>query len=199
MKNNLKIIVPIIIVSFGLLGWFVLGHISKEPKTTSPIIKTAEKIKKEKSQPHSISARNAYQIAQSYAKKWAQDAVLVDVSNFISGSNDGLADLWTFTFRSPQKGESDGYEVWIADGKFSREEIGTSTRFLNPVENNWLDSDVIAQKAQEYFQGLTCKNYWYGLTGNTWKVKCSKEGGGKPKWVELNAVTGEFIKTWEDY
>ena len=198
MKNNLKIIIPAIVVSFGLLGWFVLGRTPKETKTTSSTSKTVEKIKKEKSQSQPLSARKAYQIAQPYAKKWAQDAVLVDVSNFTSDSNDGLADLWTFTFRSPQKGESDGYEVWIADGELSREE-NTSTRFLEPVEDSWLDSDAIAQKSQEHFQGLTCKNYWYGLSGNTWTVKCDKEEGGKPKWVELNAVTGEFIRTWEDY
>ena len=198
MKNNLKIIVPVIIVSLGLLGWAVLGRTPKETKTNSSVIKTVKKNKKERAQSQPFTARKAYQIAQSYAKKWAQDAVLVDVSNFISESNDGLANQWAFTFRSPQKGESDGYEVWIIDGEFSREET-TSTRFLKPVENGWLDSDVIAQKAQEYFQGLTCKNYWYGLTGNSWKVKCSKEGGGKPKWVELNAVTGEFVRTWEDY
>jgi len=193
MKNKLKIIVPIIVVSFGLLGWLVLGRTPEGTKTTHSTGETAEK---GQSQP--LSARRAYQIAQSYAEEWAQDAVLVDVSNFIGDSNNGLADQWTFIFRSPQKGESDGYEVWIIDGEFSREET-TSTRFLEPVENNWLDSDVIAQKSQEYFQGLTCKNYWYGLTGDTWKVKCSKEGGGKPKWVELNAITGEFIRTWEDY
>lgn len=198
MKNNLKIIIPAMIVSLGLVSWFILSRTPKETKITSSIVKKAEKIKKEKNQSQPISAQKAYQIAQSYAKKWAQDAVLVDVSNFISDSNNGLADLWTFIFRSPQKGESDGYEVWIADGELSREET-TPTRFLEPVENNWLDSDVIAQKSQEHFQGLTCKNYWYGLSGNTWTVKCDKEGGGKPKWVELNAVTGEFIKTWEGH
>ena len=198
MKNNLKIIIPAIIVAVGLLGWLVIGRTPKETKIPSSAPKKAEKIKKKKGQSQPLSARKAYQIAQSYAKKWAQDAVLVDVSNFFSESNNGLADQWAFIFRSPQKGEGKGYEVWIIDGELSREET-TSTRFLEPVADNWLDSDVIAQKAQEYFQGLTCKNYWYGLSGNTWQVKCSKEGGGKPKWVELNAVTGEFIKTWEDY
>ena len=181
-----------------MLGGFILGCTPKKTKIPSSTIKTTKKIKKGKSQSQPISARKAYQIAQPYAKKWAQDAVLVDASNFISDSNNGVADQWAFIFRSPQKGESNGYEVWIIDGEFSREE-NTPTRFLKVVENNWLDSDVIAQKAQEHFQGLTCKNYWYGLSGNTWQVKCSKEGGGKPKWVEFNAVTGEFIKTWEDY
>jgi len=198
-----KIVISIAVVSLVLGGYFAFSRLSsrasKTPKSAQEIIKKTKKSVKNKVKERPISARKAYKIAKPYGKKWTQDAVLIDVTNFIGDKNDGLAAIWVFSFSSSAKGENKGYEVTIADEKFSRDDTNVSTRFLKPVEDNWIDSSVAAQKAQKYFEGLVCKNYWYGLTGDTWKIKCSKKGGGKPKWVELNALTGEFIRTWEDY
>ena len=203
MGKYAKIVISIAVVSLVLGGYFAFSRLSsranKTPKSAQEIIKKAKKSVKNKVKERPISARKAYKIAKPYGKKWAQDAVLIDVANFIGDKNDGLADIWIFSFSSSAKGENKGYKVTIADEKFSQDDTNVSTRFLKPVEDNWIDSDVAAQKAKKYFEGLVCKNYWYGLTGDTWKIKCSKKGGGEPKWVELNALTGEFIKTWEDY
>ena len=202
MNKNSRVIVPIAALAVVLLGWFAYSRIfSKKPESAKEITKKVEKevAKKGAAKQKPLTAREAYKIAKAYGEKWSKDAVLVEVTNFMGGKNDGLASVWVFSFGSQSKEKDKGYEVTIVDGEFSRDENNVAIRFLSPVKDDWIDSDSIAKKSKTYFEGLTCKNYWYGLTGDEWKVKCSKEGGGKPKWVSLNAVTGEFIKTWEDY
>ncbi|MBA7533110.1 hypothetical protein ES705_25345 [subsurface metagenome] len=56
--------------------------------------------------------------------------------------------------------------------------------------------------ALKYFNDKSIKNYWFGIGNNegtiVWNVKCDYNEG-VPTWVNINALTGEFINTREGY
>jgi len=145
-----------------------------------------------------ITAKQAFELAEKEAKKWDKDAFLIKVSNFFgSEESDGLSDIWTLKFASPNK-DNDRLEITVSNGKVFRQEESKNYMQPHPVVDNWIDSPEAMKVVRQYCQAEETENYWLGLGINTWSVKC-KRPGKKPLWVDVNATTGEFIKTREGY
>ena len=68
------------------------------------------------------------------------------------------------------------------------------------LEGDWIDTSEAISTANPYFEGETIKNYWFGLGKKdemlVWYIKCDYEEKA-PTWVEINALTGEFLRTRE--
>jgi hypothetical protein len=145
-----------------------------------------------------ITAKQAFELAEKEAKKWDKDAFLIEVSNFFgSEESDGLYSTWTLKFASPNK-DNDRLEITVSDGKIFRQEERKNYMQPHPVVDNWIDSPEAMKIVRQYCQTEETENYWLGLGINTWSIKC-KRPGKKPFWVDVNATTGEFIKTREGY
>lgn len=88
---------------------------------------------------------------------------------------------------------SGGKILQTLEGKYTKQDA---------VTGEWIDSTVAVDGACNHFGEKPVKNYWLGLSGSSgiasWSVKCD-HSEGKPTWVEVNALTGEFIKIWEGY
>ena len=146
------------------------------------------------------TAREAFNIAEKEAIDWASDAVLVDLSNFRGTSlSDGKSIRWSFEFNSADLEKVFEVSVYkskvfqTSEGKFRERDI---------LEGDWIDTPEAMEVANLYFEGKAIKNYWFGLGEKDemliWYIKCDYEAG-VPTWVEINALTGEFLKTREGY
>ncbi len=145
-----------------------------------------------------ITAKQAFSLAEKEAKKWDKDAFLIAVSNFFgSKESDGLSSVWTLKFASPNK-DNKRLEITISDGKVSDQQESENYMQPHPVVDNWLDSPEAMKVVRQHCQAKKTENYWLGLGINTWSVKC-KRPDKEPLWVDVNATTGEFIKTREGY
>jgi len=70
------------------------------------------------------------------------------------------------------------------------------------ITGEWIDTPKAMDIALKYFEEKPIKNYWLGIGNNEgtiiWYIKCDHEEG-VPTWVDINALTGEFIKTRAGY
>ncbi len=187
-KNTKMIIVSIIVIILvGGVVFFFAKSRQPAPKNIAGETNIKEK---------PITAKEAYKIAKVYANKWANDSVLVEITNF-QGTNqtDGTANRWKVRFYSPQK-EKD-LQVHIVGGEYMQD-LESTHMSLAPTGDEWADSDVAVAKAMEHLANDQCKNIWLGLSGNQWRVKCSRTSGA-PKWIIIGAQNGEFMQEYEDY
>ena len=195
-KNILKVKAVV------LLSIFVIGIIfasgcaqNKEEKSTTEESTTTTTTTKVK-----LTAREALSIAEIVVRDWAQDAVLVDLSNFRGSSEpDGRATRWTFEFNSESMKKE--LEVHVSRGKILQKMEG-KYRERDVIAGEWIDTPKAMSIALKYFDEKPIKNYWLGIGNNEgtiiWYVKCAYDEG-VPTWVHINALTGEVIKTREGY
>ena len=182
MQNNkLKAAAILILLSIGI-GFLLISKASPHGHKKNSSEKSTEVAQKK------ILAKDAYKTALPYAKKWAEDAYLVEITNYIGTKNtDGSSTTWKIRFYSPRKNQD--YRISITDGKFKGGSEGAHMS-LSKVADNWINSDAVMNIANKYLSKENCQNYWLGITGNTWSVKCRRENK-KPLWIKINALTGE--------
>jgi len=188
-----RVIVVLIMLVFGIV--FMNGYAQEsEQKAKSEEITTTTSIKVE------LTAREALRIAEIVARDWASDAVLVDLSNFRGSSlPDGRAVRWKLAFNSVSMEKE--LEIHVSRGKIlqKREE---KYKERNIIGGEWIDTPQAMDIAFKYFEERPIKNYWLGIGNNKgtiiWYVKCDYDEG-VPTWVDINALTGELIKTREGY
>jgi len=147
-----------------------------------------------------LTSREAFQIAEPVAVNWSSDAVLVDLSNFRGSSEpDGRAIRWKLEFNSADRNQE--FEVHVSAGKILQT-MEERYKKRDAVTGDWIDSPEAMKIAHPYFGDEPVRNYWLGLSSHegtvSWYIKC-KHHQGTPIWVQLNALTGEFIKTREGY
>ena len=196
------------VLIIGVVGLVILGSMvfsrSNRNKTETGRVSRKEssrvvKRKKGSSKTY-VTARQAYEAAKKEVMKWDKDAYLIDVEQFM-GSNrtDGKTDFWEFKFASNNK--ETAYKVKVADGKVSAagEYAGRDKKFLGRVPDNWIDSNQAMKIALDNLKEIQCRSYWLGLSGEKWRVKCSRVEGGTPRWVDIKAVSGEFLRFRDDY
>ena len=165
-----------------------------EEKSTTEVTTTTTFIKVE------LTAREALRIAEIVARDWASDAVLVDLSNFRGSSlPNGRAVRWKLEFNSVSMEKE--LEIHVSRGKIlqKREE---KYKVRDIIGGEWIDTPQAMDIAFKYFEERPIKNYWLGI-GNSkgtiiWYIKCDYDEG-VPTWVDINALTGEVIKTREGY
>ena len=181
-------IVAILVILFGA-GYIYYSN-EKSSKTQTVNNGSVQKNNEEGAGSETlVLAKDAYTVAEDYAKKWSDDAVLINITNFRGSSvPDGTAVRWKVKFYSPAKDKD--YSVHVVDGKFFQdlEEAHTS---LDQIVNNWINSDTAVTTAKKYFDSA-CDNYWLGISGNKRAVKCDMSGG-KDKTVYIDAQSGEFV------
>ncbi len=194
MTKNTEIVLAVVVVAlltFGGIYWYN----SNKKKDTAQ--KTADKIveeanneirKSQNSKDVYIKAKTAYKVAQAKANEWSNDAKLIEITNFRgTKKQDGTSETWKIKFYSPSKDKD--YSIYITDGKFHRDDNGRHTS-LNEIPENWVDSDIVMKQAMQYLNEEECTNYWIGISGDTWQVKCDK-ANGPAKWIKIDATTGE--------
>ncbi len=136
-------------------------------------------------------AKDAFNVASDYAHKWSSDAEFVSADNFFGSQNDdGSAERWVFNFSS--KSLKKTIKVNVVDGKVLQDLDGIYSDTFKVIDYNWVDSDVVFQNLKKILNGKKAKNYWAGLSGDSWRIKCKVDG--KYKWFEFDARTGEFKK-----
>ncbi len=190
-------------VGLVILGLMVFSRSNKNETETGGV-STRESRQVTKTSKNStdvyLTARQAYELAKKKAREWDKDAYLIDVEQFM-GSNrtDGKTDFWEFKFASNNK--ETAYKVKVADGKVSAagEYAGRDKKFLGKVPDNWIDSNQAMKIALDNFKEIQCRSYWLGLSGEKWRVKCSRVEGGKPRWIDIEAVSGKFLRFKDDY
>ncbi len=184
-KLKAAAVLAVLFVGIGFLFMsktYFSGHRKSKSETETEETQRATPEKGE------ILARKAYRIALPYAKKWANDAYLVEITNYIgTKSTDGKSSMWKVRFYSPSKNQD--YRISITDGKFKGGSEGAHMS-LSKIVDNWINSDAVMNIANKYLLKENCQNYWLGITGDTWNVKCSRENK-EPLWIEINALTGE--------
>ena len=211
MKNQ-KLVVGIIaaiVIVGSMAGWKMRSHTpsveDKAKSTVEEIIDSAKETitheAKHKTEDVYILAKEAYKLAEKSAKKWDNEAYLIEISTFADTKKaDGTAKRWTLEFGSDSKNGAGYtlYKVRVSSGKIVSAYEHTIYSKPSRVVSSWINSDKVIEKARPYFKSLTCKRYWLGLAKDKWNVKCSKENS-RPTWVYLDASTGEFVKMREGY
>jgi len=174
-----------IIIIFALIGVFAL-----KGKQTNPLTPFGESI---------ISAKSVYPIVVSEAKKFSGDSFLVDL-NTTGVQKDGKSKTWYALFYSPSK--KTNFKINLVEGKVDKTEEGDKKK-TEPISEGWIDSINVAKiaipKCEE--TGMVAEPDYFisldpGKNGKnaTWRMNCLV-GENKTLTVDVDAVTGEFIKT----
>ena len=199
MKNKkILAIVGIGVIVFILV--FFVFPLSKTKTNNPSSSHRSLKSNKTSSKHYFTTAKEAYKLSQKKASQWDKNAYLIDIEQFMgSDRKDGKTDFWEFKYTSDDK--KTAYRVKVADGKVTAagEYAGRDKKYLGRVPDNWIDSDQAIKIALDNLKEIKCKSYWLGLSGKEWSVKCRKVEGGKPRWVEIDAVTGKFIRFRDTY
>jgi len=193
--NNLGVR-AIILLSILVIGTVFISGCAQESeeKSTTEATAATTTIKVE------LTAREAFRIAQIMAKDWESDAALVNLTNFRGTSlSDGRSVRWKLEFNSISMKKE--LEVHISRGKILQT-IEEKYKERDVISGEWIDTPKAMDIALKYFNDKPIKNYWFGIGNNegtiVWYVKCDYNEG-VPTWVNINALTGEFIQTREGY
>jgi len=193
-KNfGVRAIVLLVILIIGIVLISGCAQESEEKSTSAETtVAISEKVE--------LTAWEAFHIAQKEAKDWVSDAVFVDLSNFRGTSlSDGRAVRWKLEFNSESLKKE--LEVHVSRGKILQT-MEEKYKKRDAITGEWIDTPKVMEIALKYFTDKPIKNYWFGISSNkgitTWYVKCDYNEG-VPSWVNINALTGEFIKTREGY
>lgn len=194
MKNQIFLII-IIIAVFGITGFFLLT----KNRGGGQINSTLKERSLEKLERGTMTAKQAYFIALSGAKKLASDNYLVRLNNNKVQKN-GRSTTWFITFYSPSKNTN--YRLTIFKGKVDKIDDKNRNETA-PLSDEWIDSDQVARVAIPKCDKTTTNNFYFGLEPSEsspkkgiikWTVECNM-GDYKSLFIDVNAESGEFIKT----
>lgn len=182
---------------FVFLFFVVVSCISNPKKENT---KEEHKASTEKSRTTSVSnyqltAKKAFQLAQEELKAWDKNAKLVEISTYPSTPTpEGTCAGWKFEFNSTSKNKR--FEILVRRGKISQTDEGKLLK-NESISGNWMDSDLIANLGSEYLDYENSK-LWFGMASYdgtpAWNIR-ARATDGKTKWVRINALNGELIKT----
>ena len=142
------------------------------------------------------TAKQDYSIALSEAKRFSADSYLVDL-NAVRVQNNGQSRTWYVMFRCPAKNTD--YKVNIVEGRVDKTDDSYKKK-TDPISGDWIDSDQVAKIAIPKCGAVTETDFFFdldpGINGKPtlWNVDC-KVGENKTLIIDVNALTGEFIKT----
>jgi len=177
---------------------FVLVSCTSNQKKENTIAEQAVHNKKSKSAVSNsqLTAKKAYQLAEKELKAWDKNAKLVEISTYPSTPTpEGTCAGWKFEFSSTPKNLR--LEVLVRRGEVSQTDEGKLLKD-EPISGNWMDSDKVADLGREYLE-YTNSKLWFGMASYdgtpAWNIRARKTDG-KTKWVRINALNGELIKTW---
>ncbi|MBN2396555.1 MAG: hypothetical protein JXC36_08895 [Candidatus Atribacteria bacterium] len=196
-KKNMKAI-AIVLLSVFFIGIVLMGGYAQESEEKSTSVETetttalSEKIE--------LTAQEAFHIAHAVAAEWASDAVLVDLSNFRGTSlSNGRSVRWKIEFNSASMDKE--LEVHVSRGKILQT-MEEKFKKREAITGAWIDTPKALDISFGYFVDKPVDNYWFGISSKegiaTWYIKCDYSEG-IPTWVDINALTGEVIKTREGY
>jgi len=181
MKTNLKTFERLLFSLIILVGFVFIGGCEQSQKN-------GESSKQ-------LTAREAFAIAKDEAKDWSSDVVFVDLSNFRGTSAvNGQSARWDFVFNSKKMDKK--LEVRINRSKVLQAVDGIYVE-KDAITDGWIDSPEVMDIALEYCEDKPIDNYWLGMAVMrgvlTWSVNCEYEESGN-SWIEVNALTGGYIK-----
>jgi hypothetical protein len=142
-----------------------------------------------------MTAKQGYRIALREAQKFSPDSYLVDLST-VNVRKDGTSKTWFVLFYSPAK--KTHYRVNIREGNVERAYVRSDNK-TRQVSGNWLDSSDVSKAAISRCGAVTKDEYFFSLDQNArdqypkWSV-CCMVGENKSLFVEINALTGEFVR-----
>ena len=142
-----------------------------------------------------ITAKEAYKISLPEAKKFSSDSYLVGL-NTTSIQENGQSRTWYALFYSAAKATN--YKVNVVEGKITGTS-DTNKKKQNQIPENWIDSDQVAKIAIPKCGEMTEKDFFIDLDTNRdkipiWSFNC-KVGENKTLYIDLNALTGEYLQT----
>ena len=143
-----------------------------------------------------ITAKPAYQVALSEAKKFSPDCYLVNL-NTSGVQKDGRSKTWYIFFYSPSRNTN--LKVNVVEGKVEKTD-DKNKNIIVEIAGDWIDSDQAANIALPQCGQIYEEDYFIDLDvdkdGKTpvWDFKCSV-GKNKSLTIVINAQTGEYIKT----
>ena len=197
MTQNAKIVLAVVVVALLTLGGIYWYNSNKQKDTAQEkadkIIKEAKKeIKKSKNTKHIyINAKKAYEITKQKAQSWSNDVKVIEISSFADTDKDnGTAIRWEIRYYSPSQNKD--YSIYVTDAELGAGREKSHSKGLEEITENWINSDKAMEYALKYLNGEQCRSYWLGLSGNRWNIKCSRQDK-EPKWVKIDATTGEKI------
>jgi hypothetical protein len=136
--KNVFIIIGIIVV-IGVSIFFLL--INNETDTSTSTTTNEKSLLNIDSK--MTTAKQAYSIALSEAKKFSSDSYLVDF-NTVGIQNDGTSQSWFITFYSPSK--QTNYKVNIIEGKVEQASEKNLKKTVE-ITGDWINSNQLAQIA----------------------------------------------------
>jgi len=143
-----------------------------------------------------ITAKEAYKIALSEAKKYSSDCQLINV-NTSRAQNNGKSRSWFILFSCPAKNK--GYKVNIINGKV--DQVNDSYKLdEKTISDNWINSDEVAKIAIPKCGTTTESDYYFQVDKSSmskpaeWHVDCAV-GENKTLIVKLDAATGNYLET----
>lgn len=155
-----------------------------------------------------FAARAGLDMAQSAAKVWAEDAVLVYLENDESVVGSGRSERWGYLFFSPATQRSRAYS--IREGRVIEAEDLTMDFVAPPVSGNWIDSEAALAAADEKV-GREFREKHAGVVGTmllargvfadgspdqtNW-VLVYTSPGGPSLFVVVDATEGKVRRTW---
>ena len=155
-----------------------------------------------------FAAHTGMEVAQSAAKVWAEDAVLVYVENDEAVGRDGSAERWGYLFFSPATQRSRAYSV--REGQVLAAEDLSMDFVAPPVAAQWIDSGA-ALAAAEANVGREFREKHAGVIGTMLLARgVFAEGSpdqtnwvlvytspGQPSlFVVVDAADGRVRRTW---
>lgn len=142
-----------------------------------------------------ISARKAYEIAQTKKEKLPNDASFSFLSSMPKlASSDGLSKGWNVYFWSPSKKQSYLIKVYANKVEEPKE---SSDNHKEALTTDWVDSFEVAQAAKEKCAGSDDTGFVYYVYQNDegqsrWSVVCKPDD--KVVTLRIDGQTGQLIK-----
>jgi hypothetical protein len=194
MKKSIFMIVIIVaIVGFGVIIIMNSRNPAGLPVASLPDANPTPDIDQNK-----LSAKKAYSVALPVAKRFSSDSVLVDL-NTTGVQADGKSRSWYALFYSASR--KTNFKINIVAG-YMRTEEGDKKK-TDPIADGWIDSTDVAPVALPKFKEmgeLSEPDYFIALKSGKnnkhaiWSMNC-RVGENRTLTVDIDAVTGEFIKT----
>lgn len=166
------------------------------------IIEEAEAIATEASEggpaEEALTARKAFSVAETEAASWASDAVFVVMNTFReSDTCDGRAGRWVISFESAAAQQR--LDVHVVRGEEVLQTMEEDYEQSEAISADWIDSPAAMGVADQHVEDRPVEGCWMLLDVRDgtpcWRVQYRPDEGPTTR-VEINAVTGAFIRTW---
>lgn len=126
-----------------------------------------------------LTLKDSYQLAETNALKWSQDAKLVFIKSYGAVTLEGKSSQWQVVFGSKEK--KAGYEIVIQKDLIVSEKEVESKEYGYDLPNNWYDAQdaILSIQTMPQFQESTISgiNFVYNADGKIWGYALATSNG----------------------